>query len=458
MFCNRTATCRIAARLYASKSIGATEIVGKSRNHHMAATRSNPVYTYTCRTLLASHRSVRQHLVTRTVHRCGVEQSEAAAATDDSLAKQFLRATSQPFGHRRAICRTTENDPAKQNIQHQGLFYTVPGDEFTRWLSQGMQPHYYRMCKAFDEHCLMVRQQAVEMMQYLQAANYSHPVIRYVLYGRKGCGKSATLAHLMHYCGKENWMVLHVPWAASYNRYCRETQMSTFKPGRVDQPLQGAEWLSYFRHINEPLLKQLEVKTTKEYVWSKREISEEGTPLLELVDFALGRVKYTCDVMGVILREIQLQSIEKRFRTLVAIDGINAFWFKTNIKKEVDHSQRHYSQDLAMVQHWMKMIQNDWSNGAVVCTVDTNVNHEQLHGAPYYPRTLLGKEGWETLDPMVPIHIDNYTEKEVHSCLEYYLDRQWIQNTAGATEDGKKELIFLSGKNPLELYEVTRGW
>ena len=35
--------------------------------------------------------------------------------------------------------------------------------------------------------------------------------------------------------------------------------MSTFTPGQVDQPLEAAEWLSYFRRMNEPLIKELDV-------------------------------------------------------------------------------------------------------------------------------------------------------------------------------------------------------
>ena len=31
----------------------------------------------------------------------------------------------------------------------------------------------------------------------------------------------------------------------------------------------------------------------------------------------------------------------------------------------------------------------------------------------------------------MPIQVDNYSDKEVQSCLDYYIDRLWIQNPAG---------------------------
>ena len=40
-------------------------------------------------------------------------------------------------------------------------------------------------------------------------------------------------------------------------------------------------------------------------------------------------------------------------------------------------------------------------------------------------------QGYEWLDPFIPVHVPNYSEKEAYSCLEYYLDRNWIQHEGG---------------------------
>ena len=35
------------------------------------------------------------------------------------------------------------------------------------------------------------------------------------------------------------------------------------------------------------------------------------------------------------------------------------------------------------------------------------------------------------MDPFVPVFVDKYNEKEMESCIEYYIHKKWIQNEAG---------------------------
>ena len=49
---------------------------------------------------------------------------------------------------------------------------------------------------------------------------------------------------------------------AFFNRYSRDVQPSVYRPGRLDQPLEAAEWMTYFRQMNESLLTQLDVCIT----------------------------------------------------------------------------------------------------------------------------------------------------------------------------------------------------
>ena len=123
-------------------------------------------------------------------------------------------------------------------------------------------------------------------------------------------------------------------WASAYNRYYRESQPSTFQHGRIDQPLDAALWLSTFQKTNEPMLKSLDLKIKNRYTWSKRDISEVGMPLLEVVNFGLSRTKYACDVMGAVLKELRLHAMSGEVKVLVAIDGVNAFWSTTLVKRE----------------------------------------------------------------------------------------------------------------------------
>ncbi|KAI0229527.1 28S ribosomal protein S29, mitochondrial [Lamellibrachia satsuma] len=373
--------------------------------------------------------------------------------TRESLAQQFTRAIDSHH-QRRQIFRTTENDPANHTENHEAMFYTIPPEHFQRWLRRGLTVNMYRMTKAFNESSVMVRQPATELIGYLQMAEYTMPVIRYLLYGEIGSGKSTSLAHVMHYCGTQGWLILHVPWAAFFNRYSREIQPSVYRPGRLDQPLEAAEWIAYFKQMNEPLLKQLDIKVQNTYVWNKRESSDVGTPLADVMEFGLARVKYAADVVGAILKEIRQQAAPQGFKVLVAVDGVNAFWSTTNIKVEDDRTKRHDAGNLSLVHNFKKMIRNDWSNGAVIGTLDAYGNDADQRGS-YLPRYVLGKEGFEWLDPHIPIYVPNYSEKEALSCLQYYIDRRWLQNPKALTEEGKEELLLLSSLNPFELYRVT---
>ena len=63
-------------------------------------------------------------------------------------------------------------------------------------------------------------------------------------------------------------------------------------------------------------------------------------------------------------------------------------------------------------------------------------------------------KGFKDFDPFIPIEVPVYTDKEMESCLNYYIDRKWIQRPAAKTPEGRNEIKFLSGFNPLETYEI----
>lgn len=65
-------------------------------------------------------------------------------------------------------------------------------------------------------------------------------------------------------------------------------------------------------------------------------------------------------------------------------------------------------------------------------------------------RYLLGKEGFEHLDPFVPIHVDKYTPKEFISCMDYYRERKWIRYFPQQNE----EMALLSVYNPYKLMQL----
>ncbi|XP_048367237.1 28S ribosomal protein S29, mitochondrial [Sphaerodactylus townsendi] len=326
----------------------------------------------------------------------------------------------------RAIFRTNESDPANHTEEHVGHYYSIPLQELKVLFPHGLPGRFQLQVKTLNEACFMVRKPALELLSYLKGTNFAYPAIRYVVYGERATGKTVTLCQAVHYCAKQNWLILHIPDAHRWVKNCKELLPSSYKKERFDQPLEASTWLKNFAITNEPFLK--EIKTQQKYTWSKRESSEEGSPLISIVEQGLNRVRSASDVVGVVLKELKQQSSRGSFKLLVAVDGVNSIWGRTLLKKE-DKSEVS-PEELTLVHNLRKMMSNDWTGGAIVTTLSQT-------GAPYQPRRaflpseLLGKEGFEALDPFVPIRVDNYTDLEFESCYQYYLERRWLQHESG---------------------------
>ncbi|XP_078061815.1 small ribosomal subunit protein mS29 [Mustelus asterias] len=341
------------------------------------------------------------------------------------------------------VFRTSEMDPGLHTEQHVGLHYTIPTSDLKTILPHGLTRRFQQQIKTFNEACVMIRQPALELLSYLRSANYSHPAIRYVIYGQKGCGKTLTLCNAVHYCAKRDWLILHIPNAYLWVKHSKELMQSSYNQARMDQPLEASAWLKNFKITNERFLKQL--KTQQKYIWSKREATEEGRPLAEVVEQGLTRVKNASDAVGVLFKELKAQCLPDTYRMLVAIDGVNALWGPTTMRKE-DRSQV-LAAELTLVHNLRKLVNNDWAGGAVVTTL-TQTGALASAELSCLPHDLLRKDGFDTMDPFIPVEVLDYNPKEFESCYQYYVDRKWIQHENALTEEGKKELIFLCNYNP----------
>uniref|UniRef100_A0A7N6AMJ2 Small ribosomal subunit protein mS29 n=1 Tax=Anabas testudineus TaxID=64144 RepID=A0A7N6AMJ2_ANATE len=317
---------------------------------------------------------------------CGQQQEAVAVETDP-----------EPF----SVFRTQENDPACQSEKHFGQYYTLPSADVRTLFPHGLPRRFQQQVKTFNEACVMVRQPALEVISCLKKTDNSKPAVRYLFYGLKGSGKTMSLCHTVHFCYTQGWLVLHIPDAHLWVKNCKELLPSSYKTSRFDQPLQATEWLRDFRTTNEKFLSK--IKTTQRYMWTKREFTEEGSSLGQLVEQGITRVKSSSDVVGAVMKELRLQSgqPESNLRVAVAVDGVNALWGRSTIKKE-DKSAR----------------------------------------------------GFDSMDPFIPVSVPNYSEKEFESCYLYYKDRHWLQHPQSQTEDGKKEIIFLSNRNPAMLERI----
>jgi small subunit ribosomal protein S29 len=101
-----------------------------------------------------------------------------------------------------------------------------------------------------------------------------------VVYGRPGCGKAITLAHIMHFGHADGWLVLPLmnmkQWIVNYY----EVAPSTHTPGAIDHIANANIFLKNFKHANPGRLEGC--VTHREYVWSQRERTAAGAPLAEV--------------------------------------------------------------------------------------------------------------------------------------------------------------------------------
>lgn len=361
------------------------------------------------------------------------QQSSTAAAEDAQLAQEKPR----------SICRTPEDDPASHTDDHVGQYYTIPLAEMATVFPHGPTARFKLQMAAFQEAALMVRKPGLELIHYLKHTSQARPSVRYVLYGERGTGKTLTLCHAVHYCARQNWVILHIPNMVSWVRASRELLPSSYNAERLDQPLEASTWLGYFKTTNHQFLNR--IKTRQKYMWNKRESTDEGRPLGEVVDQGLTRIRNATDSIGVVFKELKAHCQQGEFKLLVAVDGVNCLWGKTALKK-LDKSEV-LPEELSLIHNLRKMVANDWTGGAIAMTVN-QAGVPEVPPKAYLPYDLLGKEGFEALDPFVPIQVSNFTDREFEGCYRYYQEHKWLQHSQATTDEGRLEIRFLTGRNP----------
>ncbi|KAH8402367.1 hypothetical protein KR009_011575 [Drosophila setifemur] len=349
--------------------------------------------------------------------------------------------------------RTAVTNPGEHSSVQVAKFYTIPPEQKKQIFAGGGLPKQYeQQIKTFTESCLMVRNPALELLEYIKNADLSKPVVRYVLYGENGTGKTLTMAHVLHYGALNDYLLVHVPWAPNWMKRPKEASNAAGQEGMIDLPFDAAAWLVHFKAQNGKLLQQLQLKTSKEYVWSKRESTPAGSTILELVEHGIARIKYASETTTALISEIKQLSTAGQCKVMVAIDGFNAF-FHPVTRIFSDNKQRLTPDKITLTQPFLDITNYDWTNGVCILSVD-KIAMTEGHMESYLPRYLLGKEGFEHLDPFVPIHVENYSDKEFHSYINYYLDRHWISKTP---KDFEEQLKFMSNKNPYELMQLVRA-
>lgn len=374
----------------------------------------------------------------------------------------FLRRTAFQIQSRSIPCFSTaaetvqksedfrsENNPSDHKKHEIGLYYRInPSLKKQLFALGGFPKVYEKQAKTFGETCLMIRNPALELINYIKSSDLSRPTIRYVLYGKNGVGKSMTLAHVLHYGHENDFILVHVPWVPNWYKKPKEKASSTIHENSFDLPIDAAGWLIHFKSQNAKLLEKLELKCSKDYVWSKRETTPAGAPLIDLIDHGIARIKFACDIIAVLMEELKEQSTQGKCKTMVGIDGYNAmFWPRTYLHGET-RAHKITTDQITLTNPFLNITNYDWTNGVCVLVADQIALTDDIEPASELPRFLMTKSGFEHLDPFVPVRVENYSELEFKRCIDYYLNRRWIQNTK---EGFDEELKFITGMNPFDL-------
>ncbi|XP_063844911.1 small ribosomal subunit protein mS29-like isoform X1 [Scylla paramamosain] len=351
--------------------------------------------------------------------------------------------------------RTSLTSPVEHTAEQRGLWYTLQPGVVQRLFSQGGVPkQFLTQCQTFAETCLMVRQPSLTLMDFIRRSDLSLPPNKFLLYGRNGCGKTLSLVHATHFLADTDWLLVHVPWAPKWRRNFKEVAPSATIEGQYDHPLDAVLWLQHFKTQNAELLKTLQLVTQERYIWSRREVTEPDTPLGELVELGIGRARYSTDCVLALTSELKRHATEGRCKVAVVVDGINTFYSPVSRYRCEDRTLLD-PKYFTLFQSFMQLFKSDWKNGIVVGSIDSLAN-EGWRRDSHLPRYLLRQQGWEALDPFIPIPIEDYDDLEMRSAIDYYLDRHWLQNPQAGSDIGRRELAALSAHNPYLLMQVCR--
>uniref|UniRef100_A0A1I8FZM8 Small ribosomal subunit protein mS29 n=2 Tax=Macrostomum lignano TaxID=282301 RepID=A0A1I8FZM8_9PLAT len=392
-----------------------------------------------------------------------------------SIANWLLRRRQlSPFGacvNRRggasAALLTDESAPDRHSLdRHVGLLYRPEEADWQAVTRHFCRPELVRLFDTLGQRALMVRRPALEIGERLaEHAGDGRPCLRFVLYGRRGSGKSLQMGHVASACRRRGWLLVTVHNAHLWMRHSRELHESAHRPGMFDTAGYGCIWLRHFYAMNQEILPGLRV--TKELSWNAKESTPAGSSWKEVIDYALARPRYSCAAVQFLIDEIKLGSLP--MPTLVCFEVANCLWWhRSGIKNDAIRRTPLQGEEppwraditakqLTLLDAFKQLLDSDWNNGAAVMSVSPQgALFDRLR--EWMPRKLLGDEGFAYLDPFVPVYVEPYGPAEMSNMLNWYTESGWLTSEAAATDAGRAELAFLSDGNAGELLRIAGEW
>ncbi|XP_026671453.1 28S ribosomal protein S29, mitochondrial isoform X2 [Ceratina calcarata] len=272
--------------------------------------------------------------------------------------------------------RLPESFPPEHDESCLNRIFTIPSD-ITALLKDNLPIEFRKQESIFRELGILVRKPAVELISYLEQTDFTKPINKYILYGKYGTGKTATLIHLMHYGLAKHFILLHLPWVCTWFRFAREIVESPLVPGKLDIPPEAASWLKYFKQLNQVVLSQLDLKLSNDYNWSQKESIKSGDTLINLIEFGIQRHKFACGVIDALVCELKAASTAGKCKTLVIMDGFNAF--TSNVTLIRDDTRTFVPPErISITSSFFNSVKYDWCNAAAILTVDTRANKKRV--------------------------------------------------------------------------------
>ncbi|KAG9441161.1 hypothetical protein H6P81_017015 [Aristolochia fimbriata] len=324
-------------------------------------------------------------------------------------------------------------------------------EELNEFLPEGLP---MGMTKEFDETkrvALLVRQSFLDLRDNFRRivdpplgadSKASKVKKQIVLDGLVSCGKSITLAMLVHWARSEGWLVFYVPRGKEWSHggfFYKQPETSLW-----DTPVQAAKILQDFLKYNQARLQGLPVQIYDPILlgegagvgWMKGVDSmamPEGSTLFDLIQTGL---TYTHAAVGVVVHLRKELSLVKEIPVLFAIDQFNSWFTFSEYEEPVTmHSCRPiHARELSTVNAFRSMLHNDMMVGAFSHSTAVGKLRKDLPDVPLDAR----------------VNLSRYTLDEAATVSHYYLRQKLIRRDAFSEERWKK-IYYLSNGNGTEM-------
>jgi len=350
-------------------------------------------------------------------------------------------------------------------------FYTVPEHDFETVFDKGNLCTAFMSldAKTFNKFSLMIRKPSLEAIHYLNQADLTKPPLKVLLHGRIGSGKTSCLMHMQHFLCSQDFLVIPITNLRNTMHSWQEVLFEADDEGVVDvnakgqQPVKAAEWIRNLIGAKKTKEFLAELTTDQQYQWGVDEVSDEGTTLLSLCEFALNRPRRASRIASVVIDQVKRHANLGAVKVAVVVDEVQRLFHRTGIvdprassgsttakRRNRASSKKLQPQDLELVCAFKKLFEIDWKNGVVVASVRASEKRPIRNT----PRSVLGINAFNQLTPFIPIEVPIYNNEEFVNQLTYYKELKWIQPENIATKEQVEQLAFLSNRHPARLYEI----